>query len=63
MSKFKNGTITEAEIGGILLALEHRDYELFGLHFSGKKLLNRNNPHVRRMISKADKKLVKKVFT
>ena len=50
---FKNGT--DAEKGEILLALEKRDLELFGKHPSGKRLLNMNNPYVKRFVDAAQK--------
>jgi len=52
--KVQDGTATESEIGAALLELEKLDLKLFGKHFSGKSLLNRDNPHVRRLIDKAE---------
>jgi hypothetical protein len=53
--KIKQGTASDAEIGQVLLALEKWDYELFGAHSSGKRLLNRNNPHVNKFLVAAEK--------
>ena len=53
------GTISannDAEIGEMLLFLEEEDFRLFGAHPSGMSLLNRNNPHVRRMVKAANQK-------
>ena len=52
--KIEDGTVTESELGAALLELEKLDLKLFGKHFSGKSLLNRDNPHVRRLIDKAE---------
>ena len=46
--------VTESELGAALLELEKLDLKLFGKHYSGKSLLNRDNPHVRRLLDKAE---------
>ena len=48
-------TYTPAEIGEMLLAIEKRDLELFGKHPSGKRLLNMNNPYVKKFVNAAQK--------
>ncbi len=48
-------TYTPEEIGEMLLAIEKRDLELFGKHPSGKRLLNMNNPYVKRFVDAAQK--------
>jgi len=50
------GKASDAEIGAVLLFLEKEDFHLFGAHPSGKSLLNKNNPHVRRMVKAANQK-------
>ena len=51
-----------AELGNEMIALEKWDLKLFGIHKSGEKLLNRKNPHMRRLLKKAEKELSKKGF-
>ena len=46
---------TDADMGEMLLALEKRDLELFGKHPSGKRLLNMNNPYVKKFVNAAQK--------
>ena len=47
---------TDAEIGEVMLFLEQMDFDLFGDHSSGKKLLDRKNPNVRRFTKAANYK-------
>ena len=56
MKRAFQGKASDAEIGTVLLFLEKEDFRLFGAHPSGKRLLNRTNPHVRRMVKAANQK-------
>jgi len=52
----RQGKVSDADIGAVLLSLEKEDFRLFGAHPSGKRLLNMTNPHVRRMVKAANQK-------
>tara|TARA_Y100000022_G_C13013863_1_gene268003 strand:- start:230 stop:448 length:219 start_codon:yes stop_codon:yes gene_type:complete len=56
MKRACQGKASDAEIGAVLLFLEKEDLRLFGAHPSGKRLLNKTNPHVRRMVKAANQK-------
>ena len=56
MKRAYQGKASDAEIGAVLLFLVKEDLRLFGAHPSGKCLLNKTNPHVRRMVKAANQK-------
>ena len=56
MKRAFQGKASDAEIGAVLLFLEKEDLCLFGAHPLGKRLLNKTNPHVRRMVKAANQK-------